>query len=185
MLKKIIKITSLTLFAYLLQATVAWHVSLWGAAPNIALAFISAVTVALGRKYTFLMALTIGYLMEIMLPALDYWNLLLYPVAAMLAALLFSDKSERMLEQERTTGNYSKQLNAHLRTVLCALLSAGIFEGVHLFYIYLDGVAIDVAHIMQVLICVAYTTTLAAILQFPIRWWLGIYKNKAVKEKTR
>ena len=185
MCKKILKITLLTLLAYMMQATVAWHIPISEVAPNLALAFISPVTVALGRKYTFLMSLTIGYLLEIMLPALDYWNLLLYPVAAMLGALLFSDKSERRLEQERTSGKHTKQLNAHLRTIFCALLSTTIFEGVHLVYIYLDGVAIDSSHVARVVICIVYTTVLAAILQLPIRWLFGLYKAKPEKERTR
>ena len=55
------------------------------------------------------MSLSIGYLLEIMLPALDYINLILYPVCAMLGALVFSDKSERKLEEERAQGKRGQQ----------------------------------------------------------------------------
>lgn len=176
MIKKLLKVSLLTLLAYLLQATLAEYISISGVAPNIALAIIAVATVSLGRKYTFLISLTVGYLLEIMLPALDYINLILYPVASMLGALLFSDKSERKLEEERTVGKRGTQWNPHLRTALCAALSVTVFEAVHLIYIYLSGVAIDSGHIGRAVTDVVYTTLLAALLQFPIRWWLGTYK---------
>ena len=78
-------------------------VAIGGVAPNFAIAIIAVVSIALGRKYTFMMSLAVGYLMEIMMPSLDYIYLILYPVCAMLGALAFSDKSERRMEEERTT----------------------------------------------------------------------------------
>ena len=70
MLSKLLKVSVLTLLAYLLQATTAEYLSIWDIAPSLALAIIAVATVGLGRKYTFLMSLTIGYLLEIMLPML-------------------------------------------------------------------------------------------------------------------
>ena len=176
MLGKLLKTALLTLLTYLLQATVAPIIGIGGVAPNIALAFTAVVTVCMGRKYTFMMSLTIGYLLEIMLPALDYINMLIYPICAMLGALLFSDKSERKLEEERAQGKRGRQWNPHIRTPLCALLSIGVFEGVNLIYTYLSGVAIDSLHIGRALTDVVYTTLIALVFQFPIRWWMGTYK---------
>lgn len=176
MIRKFLKVSLLTLLAYLFQATLAEALAIGGAAPNLALALIAVVTVSLGRKYTFLMSLMVGYLLEIMLPALDYINLILYPVAAMLGALLFSDKSERKLEEERTVGKRATQLNPHLRTLLCAALSTIVYEGVHLIYIYLSGISVSSGHISRALTDVIFTTVLAGLVQFPIRWWLGTYK---------
>lgn len=181
MLGKLIKFSVLTLLAYLLQVTTADYIALWGVAPNIALALISIVTVALGRKYTFVMSMVVGYCLEIMVPALDYINLILYPVAAMLAALAFSDKTERKLEEERTRGKRTLQLGAHLRTPLAALLSILLYEGIHMMYISLSGVDLDRGHWQRALIDVGYTTLLSAVLQFPIRWWLGTYKLKKAR----
>ena len=182
MIKKSLKFALLTMLAYLLQSTVAGYIPLWGIAPNIALGMVAVVTVALGRKYTFLMSLTIGYLLEVMLPALDYINLILYPVCGMLGSLAFSDKSERKLEEERSVGKQrAGNLPAHLRTVLCALLSIVVFEGVNLTYSYLSGILIDGDQLQRALISVTYTTALAGILQFPIRWWLGVYKLKRAR----
>lgn len=176
MFRKLLKVAAITLLAYLLQSTAAIHLSLWDVAPNLALSIISIISVCLGRKYTFLVSLSVGYLLEIMLPALDYINLILYPVCAMLGALLFSDKSERKLEEERTTDRRRPQLNPHLRTLLCAFLSVSVFEAVNLMYIYLNGVTLDSGHFTRALIDIVYSTLIAGILQFPLRWWLGIYK---------
>ncbi len=181
MVKRGLTFGLLTLLVYLLQATVAKHIALWNVAPNIALAMIAIVTVALGRKYTFFMALTIGYLLEIMLPALDYINLILLPACAMLGALAFSDKSERKLEEERSMGKRGGNLPAHIRTLLCALLSIAIFEIVNLFYIYLNGIVIDGDQLQRATISIVYTTALAGVMQFPVRWWLGTYRLKKAR----
>lgn len=69
MFTKALKVAVLTLLAYLLQATAAEYLSIADVAPNLALAIIAiAHPVALGRKYTFVMALAVGYLIEIMTP---------------------------------------------------------------------------------------------------------------------
>lgn len=180
-MKRGIKFALLTLLCYLLQATVAARIAVWDIAPNLALAVIAVVSVGLGRKYTFIMSAAVGYLLEIMLPMLDYMSLILYPVCAMLGALAFSDKSERKLEEERSTGKRAGNLPAHLRTLLCALLSVAVFETVNLIYIYLNGVSIGFDHLLRALVDVGYTTLLAGLLQFPLRWWLGVYKVKKAR----
>jgi hypothetical protein len=179
--RKGIRFAILTLLCYLLQSTVAAYISIGDVAPNIALAILAAVSVALGRKYTFVMSVTVGYLLEIMLPSLNYINLILYPVASMLSALAFSDKSERKLEEERTMGKHGGNLPAHLRTLLCALVSIAVYEAVNLMYIYLNGIQLNVGHYQRTMISLLYTTALAGLLQFPIRWWFGIYKLKKAR----
>lgn len=176
MFGKSLKFAFLTLMAYLLQVCVAQRIAIGGISPNLAMAIIAVVSVALGRKYTFVISMTVGYLLEIMLPALTYINMIAYPVCCMLGALAFSDKSERKLEEERTMGKNARQLHPHIRTILCALLSISIFEGVNLIYTYLTGVALEELQFGRALTDVIYTTVLAAVLQFPIRWWLGVYR---------
>ncbi|MEA4929314.1 MAG: hypothetical protein VB104_11655 [Candidatus Limiplasma sp.] len=181
MFKKGLKFALLTLLCYLLQSTASYYLAIGNVAPNIALAMIAAVSVAMGRKYTFFMSVTVGYLLEIMMPALDYINLILYPVCALLGALAFSDKSERKLEEERSLGKRAGNMPAHLRTILCGLVSILVFEGVNLFYIYLNGITLDASHLQRALLSVFYTTALTAVLQFPIRWWLGLYKRQPAR----
>ena len=181
MFGKSLKFAFLTLMAYLLQACVAQRIAIGGIAPNLAMAMIAIISVALGRKYTFVMSLTVGYLLEIMQPALSYINMIAYPVCCILGALAFSDKSERKLEEERTLGKTAKQLHPHIRTLLCALLSIFIFEAVNLFYTYLTGVALADLQIGRAVTDIVYTTVLAGILQFPVRWWLGVYKLRQAR----
>lgn len=176
MIRKGIQFFILTMLAYLLQATVSAHVAIAGVAPNFALAIVAVVSVALGRKYTFVIALTIGYLLEIMMPSVEYIDLILYPVCGMLGALFFADKSERRMEEERSSGKQAVRLPARLRTALSALVSIFVFEAVHLLYIYLIGIRPDFGHYSRALISMLYTTLLAGLLQFPIRRWLGIHK---------
>lgn len=184
MLSRTLKLAVLTLLTYLLQATTAQYLSLWDVAPNLALAIIAVVSVGFGAKYTLLMSLAVGYLMEIMLAGVQFFNIVLYPVASMLGALAFGDKSERKLEELRTQGRDTRQLNPHLRTPLCAFVSVVIFEAIHVTYISLTGVDLDAGHISRALIDVVYTTVLAAVFQFPLRAWLGIYRqNRENKEK--
>lgn len=181
MLAKSLKFAFLTLMAYLLQATVAQRIAIGGIAPNLAMALIAIISVALGRKYTFVMSMAVGYLLEIMLPALSYISLIGYPVCCILGALAFSDKSERKLEEERTLGKTGKQLHPHIRTMLCALLSICIFEFVNLFYTYLTGVALEDLQFGRGIVDIAYTTVLAGVLQFPVRWWMGVYKLRQAR----
>ena len=181
MFSKLLKASLLTLLAYLLQATVAEPIAIGGIAPNLAFAIIAVATVCLGRKYTFVMSLTIGYLLEIMLPALDYISLIAYPVCAMLGALLFADKSERKLEEERTQGKRARQWNPLVRTPLCAGVSTMVFEAVNLIYTYLSGVALDADHWARALTDIVYTMALAALLQFPIRRWMGTHKLRKAR----
>ena len=181
MLGKLLKVSVLTLLSYLLQVTVAPIIAIGGVAPNIALALVAVITVCMGRKYTFMTSLSIGYLLEIMLPALDYINLILYPVCAMLGALVFSDKSERKLEEERAQGKRGRQWNAHLRTPMCAALSMLVFEGVNMMYTYLSGVTMDASHWGRAIFDVVYSTLICAVLQFPIRWWMGTYKLRKAR----
>ena len=166
-MSKLIKVSLLTLFTYLMQATVAEPIAIGGVAPNLAFALIAVATVALGRKYAFVMSMLVGYLLEIMLPALDYISLIAYPVCAMLGALL---------EEERTQGKKDAQLNPLIRTPLCAGLSTAVFEGVNLAYAFLGGVSIDAPHIGRAVFDVVYTMALSGLFQFPLRRWLGMHR---------
>ena len=49
-------------------------------------------------------------------------------------------------EEERAAGRRARQWNPHIRTPLCAALSTAVFEGVNLIYVYLSGVALDGGH---------------------------------------
>ena len=181
MAAKSLKFLFLMLLAYLLQATVAQRIAIGGIAPNLAMAIIAVIAIAMGRKYAFIMAMATGYLLEIMLPALNYISMIGYPICCSLGAMTFADKTERKLEEERTLGKNTKQLNPHIRTVLCAMMSVGLFEFVNVFYTYLTGVAFADLPFGRAAACILYSAALAGVLQFPIRWWLGTYKLRRAR----
>ena len=62
--------------------------------------------------------------------------------------------------------------------VIC---SVTVFEAVHLLYTYLSGVSLDAGHWRRALTDVLYSMVLAGVLQFPVRWWLGVYKLKKAR----
>ena len=128
---------------------------------------------ALGRKYTFVMALAVGYLLEIMTAHAGLHQPDPVPRSGYAQRAGFG-QSERKLEEERTLGRRTNQWNPHLRTPLCAALSVTVFEAVHLLYTYLSGVSLDAGHWRRALIDVLYSMFLAGVLQFPVRWWLGV-----------
>lgn len=181
MLAKSLKFAFLTLMAYLLQASVAQRIAIGGVAPNLAMALTAICAVGLGRKYAFVMSMTVGYLLEIMMPAVSYISIIGYPVCCMLGAIAFSDKSERVLEEYRTRGKETRQLNPHIRTMLCAMMSVSLFELVNLVYTHLTGVALADLKYMRAVVDIVYTVLLAGIFQFPIRWWMGVYRLKKAK----
>lgn len=182
MLTKMIKTVLLTLLTYLLQISVSPLIPVFDIAPNIALAVIAVVSVALGMKYTVLMSFVIGYFLEITLPAVNYVNLLLYPISAILCAMMFADKSERAIAEYRARQKQLKQLNPHLRTVLCAAASITFFELILLLYTNLNGVTLTFDRFVNAFISIVYTTVLAAVLQFPIRWLFRVRKRKTVRK---
>ena len=183
MFRKILKFGLYTLLAYLCQATLARPMAVGGVAPNPALAMLAVVTVALGRKYAFFGSTLVGYLLEIMQPALDYISLVLYPVSTMLPALFLADRSERVNEERRTQGRRTTQLNPHLRTPLCAFFSTALYEFVHLLYIYLTGVPFDVPHAVRAFLSAVYTALIAAVIQFPVRRIFGLYRRNEEEEE--
>lgn len=185
MFVKLWKVALLSLLAYLLQATVASHIALWTISPNIALALVSIVSVALGRKYAFHMSLLIGYWFEIMLPMMDYISLIIYPVCAMLGALVFSDKGERKREENISLGKGSKPLHACWRGPLCTALSVLVFEVFYLAYIYLNGVVIGGDQLLRSFINIAYSSAITCVVQVPVRKWLGIRKAKKAKDEKK
>ena len=181
MLKKLLKMVLLTLLAYLLQACVSPLIRIREVAPNIALALIAVVSIAMGVKYTLLMSMMVGYLLEIMLPAVSYLNTILYPVCAVLGALVFADKSERKLSENRAAGKKTVQWNPRLRTVLCACMSVMLYEAVYLLYTNLSGVTLDLMRYLRAMMSVAYSTAIAAVAQFPLRRWLGVHKLRRAR----
>lgn len=181
---KIIKTLFLTFLAYLVQVCVMPFLPINSITANVLVAVISIVTVAYGRLFTFGASAIAGIVMEAMLPSITYFKLIIYPVGALFASLFFADKTDRRLEQERSLGKSAKNLPAHLRTILCAVVNIGIYEFVHILYIYLTGVEIGTLHITRAFTNILYTAFVTFIIMWPVRKFLGMYRPKAKKAKT-
>ena len=116
--------------------------------------------------------------MEIMLPSITFFNLLLYPVAAIFSSLPFADKSDKRLEYERSVNKQAKNMNPYLRTVLCAGLNTFIYELINLVYVSLGGTALTPDHLGRAALDLLLTMALAAVLMLPVRRFLGFGRKK-------
>jgi hypothetical protein len=147
--------------------------------PNLLFSLIAIVTVAYGRFYTFGVACTAGIIMEAMMGNLPNLYLIAYPAIGQLGSLIFADKTERRLEQERSQGKQGINSDPKLRTLLCVLFDITWFESVHILYIYLNGVDLQWYNFSRAIGSIAYTTAVTALTMLPVRWLLGMYSKKS------
>lgn len=163
---------------YLSQVCIMPYLAVLGITPNLLFALIAVVTVAYSKFYTFGMACTAGILTEVMTGSLPNLYLIAYPAIAQLGSLIFSDKSERRLEQERSQGRLGVNRNPYLRTLLCVAFDMVWFESIHLMYIYLSGVDLGWLHFGRAAGSVAYTCAVTVIIMLPVRKFLGLYSRR-------
>lgn len=182
---KIIKVFLVTFIAYLFQVCVMPYLPISSITPNILIAVIAIVTVAYGRFFAFGSGAVCGILMEIMVASIDYMYLLIYPVMGFMGSLVYADKSERRLEQERSIGKKGKNMPAVLRTILCAGMDIAIYEVVNLTYVYLTGVDLSMIHLGRALISVLYTMGVTCVIMLPLRRFLGVWKRASNQGANR
>jgi hypothetical protein len=72
----------------------------------------------------------------------------------------------------------SRDLNAHLRILLNAVMLVLLYEGVMLIYIALRGIPVSLGHILRSLYAAAYTA-FCCVTMFPVRSWLGLYRRRS------
>ena len=159
----------LILMGYLLQVCVVPRIAIRDAVPNIPFIIIGIITVARGKLRGFWSGLLYGILMEIMVPNVLYMNLAIYSLSSLFCSFPFADKSVKTLEYERATKSNRKELAPWIRTILCILMNAAVYEIVHLTYIYLGGNALTVGHFFRSAGTLVYTVLLGALLQLPLR----------------
>ncbi len=177
-MRKVLRAILLVLLGYLCQVCIIPYFSIGSITPNLLFSLIAIATVAYGRFYTFGIACTAGILMEVMIGGLPNLYLIAYPAIGQLGSLIFADKSERKLEQERSQGKPGTNSDPKLRTLLCVLFDITWFEVVHLVFIYLNGVDIGWTQTFRALGSIAYTGLVTALTLLPIRWLLGMYAKK-------
>jgi len=178
-MRRVLRAFLLVLLGYLCQVCIMPHLAIGSITPNILFSLIAIATVAYGRFYTFGIACVAGILMEAMVGVLPILYLIIYPAIGELGSLIFADKSERKLEQERSQGKPGTNTDARIRTLFCILFDMACYEAVHLVFIYLNGVDIEWLQIGRALGSIAYTGVVTALTMLPTRWLLGMYSKKA------
>ncbi len=174
-MRRVLRALLLIYVGYLSQVCIMPYLAIGGITPNLLFSLIAIVTVAYGRFYTFGVACTAGIIMEAMMGSIPILYLVAYPAIGQLGSLIFADKSERKLEQERSQGKPGTNSDPKLRTILCVLFDITWFETVHLLFIYLNGVDLSWYNFGRAIGSIAYTTAVTALTMLPTRWLLGMY----------
>lgn len=178
-MRKVLVTLLLTFLFYLVQVCIMPYLTISSITGSILLAAIAVIAITYSPFFAYLSGALSGILMETMLSAFNYFNLILYPVLSLLGAYAFADKTERRLERERSMGKEGKNKPPYLRIPLCAGMMALIRELVSRTYIYLNGVPVNFDHVLRALVAVGYTMALAAIIMLPLRRVLGIRLKKS------
>lgn len=163
------------LLTYLVQITLMPDLKgVLGVTPNLALAVTAVITVCFERTKTVWAGMIFGILLEVMQPTIPLFNLVLYPIAAILGMLFFADKSMQRLEYERGLGKPGRNAAFWLRIPLCALTDATVYEIVNVTYLYLRSGERSLGIFMRAFGDISLTGLLAILLMFPLRKFFGI-----------
>ena len=204
-LKRALKALIVTLLAYLTQACVMKYLTFQGIHGSVVFAALSIIIVSCGKKYAFCASCLIGMMMECMLSSVPVLYVIAFPVITMFAAQTFADMSDRQLERRRVIIE-SRQVRISegkgkehwwqrfmlryrdsdlppvVRIPLCAALMDFLLNAVLCAYMYLIGEELTLLHAGRILVSMLYTAFLALILMVPLRYVLGMYRRRKVRE---
>ena len=204
-LKRALKALLVTLLAYLVQACVMKYLTVQGIHGSVIFAALSIIIVSCGKKYAFCASCLIGMMMECMLSSVPVLYVIAFPVITMFAAQTFADMSDRQLERRRVIIE-SRQVRISegkgkehwwqrfmlryrdsdlppvVRIPLCAALMDFLLNAVLCAYMYLIGEELTLLHAGRILVSMLYTAFLALILMVPLRYVLGMYRKRKVRE---
>lgn len=173
------------LLGYLIQVCIMPYLRVGSVTPSFLFSMIAIVTVGYGKLRALWVGAIYGILMEIMLPSLPLLNLVLYPLSAVFCSIFFADKTEKRLEYERSIGKPGRNINAYLRTLLCAATNILIYEIVNVVYIYLGGTTLDWSHISKALADIVLTVLTTGVIMLPIRRFLGFKRIRQEKAPVK
>lgn len=176
MILRQVKLFLVVLFGYLVQVCVMPYCQVNGITPSLLAAVVAIVTVGYGRLRALWVGAFYGIVLETLLPTVTMLNLLLYPVSALLCSVPCADKSVARLQYERSIGKAGRNISPLLRTVVCALLNALVYEIVNIVYLYLRGSDLTAITFSRALTAILTTTALTALIMIPVRKLLGFRK---------
>ena len=200
-----LKVAFLILLFYLLQSCVMPYFRVGGVIGNLNLVLIAILTVSLGKKYAFVSAAMVGIIMESVERNMQSFYIIIYPTLALIFAQLFSDMSEIKREIRRIRVKSDEQnkkidtlkrrskwlkffraspaddINPHIRILLNAVSLQAAYELIMIIMVILNGVNITWSHLLNAIKTISYTAFLS-LLMFPVRYFLGMYHKKAVKD---
>ena len=114
-----------------------------------------------------------GILLETMVPGVKLLNLVFYPICAMLMSLFFTDKSAARLQYDMSNHRRGRNRSVYLRTPLCAMCAALLYEAVSIIYIAMSSAELTSAFFTRALTDALMTTLTAVVLMWPLRRLLG------------
>ncbi len=168
-----VRLFLVVLLGYLVQVTIMPYIEIGGLVPSMLLAVTAIVTVGYGKLRALWVGAFYGIVMEVFLPTVPMLNLMFYPVSALFCSVFFADKSAARLQYERSVGKAGRNISPYLRTLLCVLANAAIYEAVNIVYMYLGGAALTMAQLNKSLTGIFGTFLLTLIVMWPVRKLLG------------
>ncbi len=134
---------------------------------NLPLVILSVVIVGYPRYKAFWVGAVYGILLETMVPGVKLLNLVFYPICAMLMSLFFTDKSAARLQYDMSNHRRGRNRSVYLRTPLCAMCAALLYEAVSIIYIAMSSAELSSAFFTRALTDALMTTLTAVVLMWP------------------
>lgn len=173
------------LVGYLFQACVMPYFAINDITPNILLATAAVVTVSYGRLRSLWCGCMYGMFMEVMLPAIPFFNLAIYPILIVFSSVFFADKSEKRIEQDRSMGKEKPDIHPYLRIPLCTAVTSILYESVNMLYIYLSNGMLTPGHYSRGITAVLLNIGLSILIMLPMRKLFGFKAPRRPERKPR
>ena len=170
--RKKIRLLLVVFIGYLFHVTVMTQLDTT-VSINLPLVILSVVIVGYPRYKAFWVGAVYGILLETMVPGVKLLNLVFYPICAMLMSLFFTDKSAARLQYDMSNHRRGRNRSVYLRTPLCALCAALLYEAVSIIYIAMSSAELTSAFFTRALTDALMTTLTAVVLMWPLRRLLG------------
>lgn len=141
-------------------------------------AFMAVVIVSLGKKYTYCVSVFFGICIYCTVESFGWFDLVMYPISAMVTAAVFSDRSDKKREQRAIAGKNTDDLPALLRIILSCAMMCAIYHTICIGYSFLSNDVLTFGHIGRALLSTLYSVGLTLVIMIPCRAALGLYTQR-------